>query len=392
MTSPSIKRHLAERNRLIAQQFTQRYIKNIRYGNHTPRKPGEDLSQRTDWLFEAVFDYGEHGGNGEDDKAPPTTQEVHPWPVRQDPFSLFRSTFDVRTYRLCRRVLMFHHFPEELDETIDYLVRSTDFDYKEGPVASFVASITQAGYTQQPDKSYFKKTLPKLEFQYTEAVVDETVHDIDEQSLRNLPYGADGRNYQWVDLDSEGLTGLLTEQAGAWYYKRNLGNGTFGRAEPITPKPSLGQLSAGRQQLLDLAGEGHQDLVQHDRPLAGFYERKSHGGWKPFRPFKWAPTVNMKDPNLRFVDVTGDGFPDILISEDTVFTWYKSLAKEGFASAKRAPKSFDEEKGQSSSSPIPPSRSSWRIWQATASRISSASASARSATGPISAMAASAPR
>jgi RHS repeat-associated protein len=327
-----------ERNRLTAQHFTQRYLKNIRYGNSTPRETGEDLAQRTDWLFEAVFDYGEH------DLAAPTTAEVNTWPTRQDPFSLFRSTFDFRTYRLCRRILMFHHFTE-LGGTIDYLVRSTDIEYKEGTVASFIASITQAGYARQPDGTYFKKTLPKLEFQYTEAQVDETVHDIDEQSLRNLPCGVDGKIYQWVDLDSEGLTGILTEQAGAWYYKRNLGNGTFGRAEPMGPRPSLAELTTGRQQLLDLAGEGRQDLVQYDRPMAGFYERRPGGGWKPFTPFKSVPTVNMKDPNLRFVDVTGDGFPDILISEDTVFTWYESLSRDGFAPAKHAPKHWDEENG-----------------------------------------------
>ena len=249
-----------ERNRLIAKQFAQRYLKNIRYGNRTPRKPGEDLTLRTDWLFEVVFDYGEH------DAAAPTTEEVQTWPVRQDPFSLFRSTFDVRTYRLCRRVLMFHHFPKELDGTIDYLVRSTDFEYKEGPVASFIASITQAGYTQQPDGTYFKKTLPKLEFQYTEVRVDETVHDIDPSKHPESAVRRRWPNYQWIDLDSEGLTGVLTEQADAWYYKRNLGNGTFGPLEPVAPKPSLAALSAGRQQLLDLAGEGHLDLVQYDGP------------------------------------------------------------------------------------------------------------------------------
>ena len=50
------------------------------------------------------------------------------WPVRRDPFSSYRSGFEVRTYRLCRRVLMFHHFPEELG-TESCLVRSTAFHY-----------------------------------------------------------------------------------------------------------------------------------------------------------------------------------------------------------------------------------------------------------------------
>ena len=329
-----------ERNRLIAKQFPQRYLKNIRYGNRTQRKAGEDLASRDDWLFEVEFDYGEH-----DEAAPTTTEERdRAWPVRQDPFSLFRSTFDVRTYRLCRRVLMFHRFPDELGGTADYLVRSTDFEYKPSSVASFIASITQAGYVQR-DRSYTRRALPKLEFKYTEVRVDETVYEIDPESIKNLPYGVDGTRYQWVDLDSEGLTGVLTEQADAWYYKRNLGNGTFGPIEQVAPKPSLAALSAGRQQLLDLAGEGHLDLVQFDGPMAGFHERTPEGGWESFTRFKSVPNINTKDPNLRFVDITGDGHPDILISEDTIFTWYESLAKDGFAPARRSPKSWDEEKG-----------------------------------------------
>src|SRR5207249_1318340 len=148
--------------------------------------------------------------------------------------------------------------------------------------------------------------------------VDETIREIDPESLRNLPYGVDGSRYQWVDLDSEGLTGVLTELADAWYYKRNLGDGTFGPLEKVSSKPSLAALSGGRQQLLDLAGEGHLDLAQYEGPTPGFYERNSDS-WEPFTPFKSLPNINTKDPNLRFVDITGDGHPDILISEDTVF-------------------------------------------------------------------------
>ena len=52
------------------------------------------------------------------------------WPVREDPFSTYRAGFEVRTYRLCRRVLMFHHFPEE-STGADCLVRSTEFEYRQ---------------------------------------------------------------------------------------------------------------------------------------------------------------------------------------------------------------------------------------------------------------------
>ncbi len=80
--------------------------------------------------------------------------------------------------------------------------------------------MTQAGYVQQPDRSYLRKALAKLKFKYTEVRVHETVHEIDPESVRNLPVGVDGTRYRWVDLDSVGLDGVLSEQADAWYYKR----------------------------------------------------------------------------------------------------------------------------------------------------------------------------
>jgi hypothetical protein len=104
-----------EKNR---NRSAQRYLKSIKYGNRTPRKAIEDLSQRSDWLFEVVFDYGEHNQDN------PRPSDAGAWLCRQDPFSGYRSGFEVRSYRLCRRVLMFHHFPEE-NIGRDCLVKST---------------------------------------------------------------------------------------------------------------------------------------------------------------------------------------------------------------------------------------------------------------------------
>ena len=205
-----------EQNRLTFGAIaSNRYLKSIKYGNRTPRS--------NDWLFQVVFDYGEHDLNT------PTPSEVGQWTYRPDAFSSFRSGFDIRTYRLCRRVLMFLQLSEsgELSDR-PHLVHSTDLEYtpkSDSFIATYLIGVTQTGYIfNERTGDYQHKSLPPLEFTYTAPDVDETIRFVDAASLENLPIGLDGTRYQWVDLDSEGISGILTEQANALFYKRNLGN------------------------------------------------------------------------------------------------------------------------------------------------------------------------
>ena len=350
-----------ERNRTNPSRSAQRYLKRIRYGNRKPylpelkenppwpKPPGagdEDEDGSEHWLFEVVLDYGEHDANA------PTPRDTGTWPVRNDPFSAYRSGFEVRTYRLCQRVLMFHHFPDELG-TPDCLVRSTDFDYEfekdpqnaPVPIYSFLTSVTQSGYVRQDDR-YLKKSLPPVEFEYSKPVVQDLVEEVDPESLENLPIGLDGTAYQWTDLHGEGIPGILTEQGGAWFYKRNwspipdtLPDGSevvkakFAALETVALKPNVA-LSSGAQ-FMDLAGDGQPDLVMLDGTLPGLFEHDLEEGWEPFRPFTERLNRDTRDPNLKFVDLDGDGHADVLITEQEVLVWHPSLAEEGFGPAQR---------------------------------------------------------
>src|ERR1035437_5279627 len=351
-----------ERNRSNLTRSSKRYLKHVFYGNRIPYFP--DLTQPTavalptDWCFQAGFDYGEH------DLKNPLPVDAGHWNCRFDPFSTYRSTFEVRTYRLCRRVLMFHHFEKETDVGLNCLVRSTDFVHSQTPTDptkaaySYLLTATQTGYRRDGQGGYLSNSLPPVEFQYTDAAIDETVRDVDPESLENLPYGLDDSHYRWVDLDGEGLPGILTEQAGSWFYKANLSpvnqqtiDGAqvtlpkFAPVELVARQPSLAALSSGRQQLLDLSGDGQLDLVEFGRPTPGFFERTQDADWEPFKAFRSLPVLDWQSPNLKFVDLTGDGFPDLLISEDDAFWWHNSLATEGFGRAQRSPQPLDEEKG-----------------------------------------------
>jgi len=148
---PQTKAH--EHNRTDQSRSAQRYLKRIRYGNQAPYSPElkadaswpepPDASApdgSNAWHFEVVFDYGEHDADA------PTSNDAGTWPARPDPFSSYPAGFQVRTYRTCQRVLMFHHFQGEAGVERNCLVRSADFTYSDevnpsdlqNPVYSFL--------------------------------------------------------------------------------------------------------------------------------------------------------------------------------------------------------------------------------------------------------------
>ena len=194
-----------ERNRSAPGiRSANRYVTRIRYGN-TPSLLIEPDVTKLSWLFEVVFDYGE----GYFPAAAPdpegrvlvsaTLSPAGTWPARQDPFSHYRSRFEIRTYRLCRRVLMFHHFDAELGQP-DTLVRSTEFAYQENPIASFMTGVTQSGYAWR-NGAYLQASLPPLEFEFSQAHVQKVVREVDPDSLANLPASMDGSAIAgWISM------------------------------------------------------------------------------------------------------------------------------------------------------------------------------------------------
>ncbi|MBA2748696.1 MAG: toxin [Tatlockia sp.] len=340
-----------EANRMQQGRSTNRYLKRIKYGNLKSRLVELNLSQE-EWMFEIVFDYGEHSQNN------PAPNDAGDWLCRKDPFSFYRSGFEVRTYRRCERVLLFHHF-SELGQA-PTLIRSTDFryNYTQHNGYSLLNSVTQTSYVRQGD-GYKSKSIPPTTFNYSAAPINETtinatVEILDNEYLRGLPLN--NSSVHLLDLDGEGLPGIMIEQSGSWYYLRNLSPITFESADSMLPqtkarfappetiaaRPTSVEAGMERYNFLDLDGNGRIELVQFSGSLPGIFERNQQKNWKPFQPFVSLPTIDWNDPDLIFVDLTGDGLADLLITDKSVFTWYPSRGHEGFGAAEHSFQGFDE--------------------------------------------------
>jgi RHS repeat-associated protein len=328
------------RNRMVDEKitYTNLYLGKILYGNKTPYKIfGDDFPAEKDYLFSTEFDYGEYEINS-------PFKKINNWIFRKDAFSDYKAGFEIRTTRLCKRVLLFHHFTGEGE--YDGLVKSFNFEYDTNIQEdfTFLKSITSFGYIKKTDGTYSSKHLPATEFSYQKHDWNAAIKTIATEDLVHAPTGLDEQQYQFTDLYNEGLSGLLTEQANGWYYKHNLGDGNFEQAKLVTPKPSFAGLGS-QMQLVDLDADGGKQLASFNSEPSGFFELDDDNEWLRFKHFENMPNINLQDANARMLDLNGDGKADLLITEDNVFIWYESSGRKGYVQWHKTIKGFDEEAG-----------------------------------------------
>jgi RHS repeat-associated protein len=323
-----------------AINYVNTYLARVLYCNKTPyKKFGDAMPPNGDFLFETVFDYGTTA-----EAENPET--IHDWDFRPDPFSDYRPGFEIRTTRLCKRVLLFHHF--QGTNEYDGLVRAFYFGYNTTSEQdfTFLTSVTSVGFIKKGDGSYSSKKVPSLEFGYQKHEWSGEVKTISREALIHAPAGINEPAYRFVDLFNEGLSGILTEQDRGWYYKHNLGGGNFEQAKLVSPKPSFTGIGS-KLQWVDLDADGGKQLVNYGEEPKGFFELDDDNEWQALRNFKGLPNIDLNNPFMRMLDLSGDGKADILITDDKELTWYESLGRNGFSEAKKTVKPFDEEAGPS---------------------------------------------
>jgi RHS repeat-associated protein len=262
-------------------RWSQLYLKRIRYVDW------EETPGTTSFLVSVTLEYASD--------------------VRPDAFSSNRAGFEIRTRRRMQRIEVRTHAGQ------DRLARSYRLEYlderepESAPLngLSLLSSVTVVGQdgTEQ-------EALPPAKFRYSEFEPAEREFfplrgEIPADSLANP-------SLAFADLDSDGLPDFL-QMNGTVRVWRNSGGGRFESAREMEAAPAGISLAAPGVELADANGDGRVDLIVSGGTTAGYFSLRGGAFDKrSFRPYRTAPTFALDDPDIRLVDLNGDGVVDAL--------------------------------------------------------------------------------
>jgi RHS repeat-associated protein len=238
--------------------------------------------------------------------------------TRNDSFSEYRAGFEIRASKRCKSILIETH----TDQTIP--VREYQLIYENDPynAVSLLKQIEVIGFDDQGNRydgqihngELRQLQLPPLKFGY--AGFNPTGRTFQPITGADLPALSVGNpNMELVDLHGAGLPDIL-EMNGAVRYWRNLGHGHFDIPRPMREAPAGVELAAVGVQLIDADGDGRTDLMVSGEPLAGYFPLEFPAEWNPksFQRYRYAPSFSLEDPEVRLIDLNGDGVTDALRS------------------------------------------------------------------------------
>lgn len=296
-----------------------RYLSQVQYGNVDPATDlylwSSDIPP-ADWLFTLIFDYGERGVAPE---TPPSFTASETWPARQDPYSRYDYGFEIRVHRLCRQVLMFHHFPDALGDQ-NTLVSRLLLEYDENPALTQLTSAQTLAY----EAKGYVQSLPPLELQYSQP---DSETSAGWQQLPALP-GLVSGPYSLVDLYGEGLPGVLCRAGNAWRYsapQRGEQGGDSVSWADWQVLPSVPAMQSDAARLMDINGDGQLDWIVAQPGMAGFFTQKPDKSWSGFTPFSALPT-EFFHPQAQFASLVGSGLADLALIGPSSVRFY---ANEG---------------------------------------------------------------
>jgi RHS repeat-associated protein len=246
--------------------------------------------------------------------------------ARPDPFSDYRAGFERRTTVRCGAIRVRTHAGQSRDVK-EYSLRYIE---DEKTHSSLLAGVALFGFETSGQRS---PSLPELKLDYSQFHPDQRDHRRFFAVRGQLPARslADG-NLELVDLHGQGLPDIL-EFGPSLRYFRNLGGGSFDAPRTLRNAPDGLSLAMPGVQLLDADGDGRMDLLVTQGPLAGYFPLRLGRDWdrRSFQRYERVPSFDLEDPEVRLIDLTGDGVTDAVRTGSRVDCYFND-PKRGWSS------------------------------------------------------------
>jgi hypothetical protein len=263
-------------------RWDQIYLKTIRYADYGPPSAPQFLVS-VDFVYEP----------------------------RPDPFSTYKAGFEIRTTRRCIRIEVTTHADVSRLTRVYQLIYLDQSDPNAAPAngTSLLQRIEVAGVDGE-----VREKLPPLEFGYTRFDPSRRTY----QALSGVSGAMPDRSlahpdFELADLFGRGFPDVVQIGDTARYW-RNLGGDRFDTPRPIERLPSGVRLGDSGVQLADFDGDGHIDLLVSQKPFTGYVPLTVSGAQATgrFVQYAAAPPFPLTDPEVRLLDLDGDGITDAL--------------------------------------------------------------------------------
>lgn len=303
---------------------TQRYPILIEYGNYLYEDGG---ATKVNFSFQVVLDYGQVSLTDPADQG-------GTWSYRADPFSDYVAGFEVRTLRLCRRILLYHQFHDQ-NGGQPFLVHALAFTYTSRKTGlTLLQSVTETGYRLQGDGQYWGESIPALTVDYTPFAPElsqwQRMEVVGAESLAG-ELGKDG--FLPVDLHGEGLPGMLYTDGKAAQYFAPMGEGRYAASATELRFPIDRNMADASLSITSLNGNGRKDLQVIEQGRVGYYPSSDAGRFEPWLSMQHVP-AEIHAEHTDYVDLDGDGLPDLVIFDAPYLRYYPSEGAKGFGQAR----------------------------------------------------------
>lgn len=325
--------------------YNNKYIQCVKYGNFF------DSNNIEKYAFEIIFDYGEYYLEKLDKDGKNPCLPTREWSYRKDAFSSFLSGFEIRTCRLCKNILLFHCFENELGASsltkrLELIyTETTSYDEIEIITPATLKSLQLIGYQREgklaTDK-YQSQKMPSIEFGFSKFNISLTPKfkqlEIEGDSI---PDYLNTNGFIPIDFNAEGISGLLYTKGNSVMYCEPKGGGEYGFPKEMNEFPITSRFETGEVALVSLEGNGELDLVYNGHNQRGYYKRKENESWNNFEVFQQNPTI-YENEHIEQVDLSNNGKTDLLLAKKNTLEVYPSSGIKGYDSSieKIAPSNF----------------------------------------------------